>query len=141
MFVCVQSISLTYGSPIRIEKDKKEDPCSISAQRNENAQCVLYENLPCNEKDGQLELESGDFLSIYTGFRNTKSIGSIFVRSGCQLTVWKGDYYDGQQYSFRAENEDLRENLDDSSGLLKSFANNINSMTCQCGFHGLLFEI
>ena len=129
----------------------------------------MYENSPCNEKDGQLELGSGDFRSIYTGFRNTKSIGSIFVRSGCQLTVWKGkeiscfyalflfiqdvvriksknqwflgDYYDGQQYSFRAGIEDLQEDLDDSSGLLKSFANNINSMTCQCGFHGLLFEI
>ena len=50
----------------------------------------MYENSPCNEKDGQLELGSGDFRSIYTGFRNTKSIGSIFVRSGCQLTVWKG---------------------------------------------------
>ena len=54
---------------------------------------------------------------------------------------FSGDYYDGQQYSFRAGMEDLQEDLDNSSGLLKSFANNINSMTCQCGFHGLLFEI
>ena len=52
-----------------------------------------------------------------------------------------GDYYDGQQYSFRASNEDLKVTLYESSGLLKTFSSNINSMTCRCGFHGLLFEI
>ena len=67
-----------------------EEPCNPPMERNSNVQCVLYEKSNCNEKDGRIELGSGDFQSIYSGFRNTKTIGSVFVRIGCQLTVWKG---------------------------------------------------
>ena len=67
-----------------------EEKCNPSIETNSNAQCVLYEKSNCNGKDGRIELGSGDYQSIYSGFRNNKIIGTVFVKIGCQLTVWKG---------------------------------------------------
>ena len=64
--------------------------CEAATIQRENSQCILYEKSNSNEKTGIIELGSGDYRSIYNGFKNDKTVGSVFVKLGCQLTVWKG---------------------------------------------------
>ena len=64
--------------------------CEAVTIQSENSQCILYEKSNSNEKNGIIELGSGDYRSIYNGFKNDQTVGSVFVNIGCQLTVWKG---------------------------------------------------
>ena len=144
---------------------------------NDNVRCIAYVSADCAEDQGILELEAGEHYSFSKGSRYTKSIKSMSVKHGCQLTAWKGisllihkipwitffssdpftvkslrcaklcftffsgEYYRGQQFSFRPSDSDQHIRLEKTSGIVGTFSNAIQSLTCQCGFHGLLFSI
>ena len=66
------------------------EQCQKRLARNDNVRCIAYVSTDCSEDHGTLALEAGEHHSFSKGSRYTKSIKSISVKIGCQLTAWKG---------------------------------------------------
>ena len=77
---------------IYLGKLESSKPCQNALTKKMNVKCAVYENTECDDKQGALMLEKGEYQSFLKGvFRG--GVGSVTVKTGCQLTVWKGKMF------------------------------------------------
>ena len=73
-------------------KYEHNEQCQKRLKSNDNVKCIAYLSTDCAKDKGILDLEAGEYHSFSKGSRYTKSIESLSVKGGCQLTVWKGKF-------------------------------------------------
>ena len=51
---------------------------------------IVYDNDGCSASEESLELAGGEYMGYINPSEFKNGVISIFVKDGCQLTVWKG---------------------------------------------------
>ena len=68
----------------------EDQPCQNKFAREVESECVVYDNDGCSASEGSLVLKEGEYMGYINPSEFKNGVMSIFVKSGCQLTVWKG---------------------------------------------------
>ena len=68
----------------------EDQPCQNKLAREVRSECIVYDNDGCSASEGSLVLKEGEYMGYINPSEFKKGVISIFVKDGCQLTVWKG---------------------------------------------------
>ena len=67
-----------------------DQPCKNKFAREVDSECIVYDNDGCSVSEQSLVLKEGEYMGYINPSEFKNGVMSIFVKTGCQLTVWKG---------------------------------------------------